>query len=260
MPSQSEIGPVLSYLETGKGAKIAYHRHKASGSELPGLIFLGGFMSDMTGTKAMALEAHAKSRGQGFLRFDYQGHGASSGRFEEGTISLWASDALAAFDSLSEGPQILIGSSMGGWIALLLALARPGRVDALVGIAAAPDFTKAMWANFSPEIRDTITKEGRYSMPSDYGDEPYIITRELIEDGRENCLLDSPIPIACPVRLLQGTADTDVPWETAPRILEKLESEDAEAILIKDGDHRLSSERDLARLSCILDQLSGIES
>lgn len=259
MPSQSEIGTTPSYLQKENGAKIAYHRLEATRPDLPGLIFLGGLVSDMTGTKATALEAHAKSRGQGFLRFDYQGHGASSGRFEEGTISLWASDALAAFDSLSEGPQILIGSSMGGWIALLLALARPDRVAALVGIAAAPDFTKAMWASFSSEVRDQITKEGRYAMPSDYGDEPYIITRELIEDGGENCLLDSSISITCPVRLLQGTADSDVPWPTAPRILEKLESEDAEAILIKDGDHRLSSERDLARLSCILDQLSGIE-
>lgn len=251
-------GAASGLLDAADGTRIAYHRLSGAESGLPGLVFLGGFMSDMTGTKALALEAHARERGQAYLRFDYRGHGQSSGRFEDGTIGLWARDALAAFDALTEGPQILIGSSMGGWISLLLARARPQRIAALVGIAAAPDFTQGMWESFSEETREAIMKEGRTLLPSDYGDAPYIITRELIEDGKAQCLLGAPIPITCPVRLLQGTADSAVPWQTATKLLERLESEDSEAILIKDGDHRLSSEKDLQRLSRILDQLSGL--
>jgi pimeloyl-ACP methyl ester carboxylesterase len=238
------------------GERIAYHRIPARRAGRPGLMFLGGFMSDMTGTKATALQAYAVERGQAFLRFDYRGHGASSGRFEEGTIGAWAADAIQAFDALSEGPQILVGSSMGGWIALLLALARPERVAGLVGIAAAPDFTDSMWESFSEEARQAITNEGRWAVASDYSEEPYIITRELIEDGHAQRLLDRPVELACPVRLLQGTADTDVPWRTAIRIMERLTSSDVEVILVKDGDHRLSSETDLARLFAVLDRLA----
>ncbi len=240
------------------GARIAYHKTPASssGGARPGLVFLGGFQSDMTGTKALALETHARGRGQAFLRFDYQGHGASSGAFEDGCIGTWYQDALDAIDSLTEGPLILIGSSMGGWIALLAALARPTRVAGLVGIAAAPDFTQGMWQGFDPEARRKIEQEGRYSMPSDYdSEEPYVITRTLIEDGRKHCLLAGPIAIHCPVRLLQGIADTAVPWETALRIAERLESEDVEITLIKDGDHRLSGPTDLARLFRTVDAL-----
>ncbi len=245
-------------LAAGSGARIAYHRTAASssGGTRPGLVFLGGFKSDMTGTKAAALEAHARGRGQAFLRFDYQGHGESSGDFEEGCIGTWYQDALDAIDGLTEGPLILIGSSMGGWIALLDALARPARIAGLIGIAAAPDFTQSMWQGFDAEARRQIEQEGRYSMPSEYdSEEPYVITRKLIEDGREHCLLAGSIAIRCPVRLLQGMADAAVPWETALRIAERLESEDVEITLIKDGDHRLSGPADLDRLFRAVDAL-----
>jgi pimeloyl-ACP methyl ester carboxylesterase len=211
----------------------------------------------MTGTKATWLEAFAVARGQDFLRFDYQGHGASSGRFDEGTIGSWAEDAVAALDELSEGPQILIGSSMGGWIMLLVALARPERVAGLVGIAAAPDFTEnLMWKQFTPEIKETLAREGVYYEPSEYGEEPYAITVRLIEDGRNNLVLDKPLPIACPVRLIHGTADPDVPWSLAIELMEKLESGDVEVTLVKGGGHRLSEPEDMERLGRIVAALS----
>ena len=215
----------------------------------------------MTGSKATALEAYARRRGQAFLRFDYQGHGQSSGRFEDGTVGRWAEDAVAAFDALTEGPQILVGSSMGGWIMLLAALARPQRVAALLGIAAAPDFTEdLMWRRFPAEVRAAIEQKGVYHLPSDYSESPYPITKHLIEEGRRHLLLNAPIPLRCPVRLLQGQRDPDVPWQTALRLAEKLESDDVEVTLIKDGDHRLSEPQDLARLEATLDRLlAGLE-
>ena len=165
-------------------------------------------MSDMTGSKALFLEDFARRRGHAFLRFDYQGHGASSGRFEEGTIGRWSTDAVAALDELAAGPQVLVGSSMGGWIMLLAALARPDRVAGLVGVAAAPDFTEAlMWRKFTPEVRATLERDGVYYEPSDYGEEPYAINMELIVEGRKHLLMDASIPIACPVRLIHGSAD-----------------------------------------------------
>jgi pimeloyl-ACP methyl ester carboxylesterase len=227
------------------GATIAYHKSDGAG---PGVIFLGGYSSDMTGTKAMALEAFCQARGQAFLRLDYQGHGQSSGCFEDGTIGLWADDALAALDALTDGPQILVGSSMGGWIMMLLARARPARVAAMIGIAAAPDFVLEMWEEFSPEVRAALECHGIYRMASEYSDEPSIITMVLIEDGRSQLVLDRPFPFAGPVRLLQGMADPDVHWRTALRIAERIEGEDVEIALVKDGDHRLSRAADLARL------------
>lgn len=214
-------------------------------------------MSDMTGTKAMALEAHCRGRKQAFLRFDYQGHGRSSGRFEDGTIGLWMSDALEVLDQLTEGPQILVGSSMGGWIMLLVALARPRRVAALVGIAAAPDFVVPMWEGFSPDIRQAIEQEGIYRAPSLYSPTPYAITKKLIEDGRNRLLLDRPIPLDCPVRLLHGMKDPDVPWETSMRLAAALDSADVETILVKEGDHRLSMPEDIERLCATVDTLSA---
>ena len=213
-------------------------------------------MSDMSGTKATTLEAFARRRGQAFLRFDYQGHGESSGRFEDGSIGRWSEDAIAALDELTEGPQILVGSSMGGWIMLLAALARPERIAGLLGIAAAPDFTEdLMWAAYSAEIRATIETEGVYHEPSDYSETPYPITKHLIEDGRRHLLLRAPIPLTCPVRLLQGMRDEDVPWQTALRLAEALESEDVEMTLVKAGDHRLSEPADLQRLEATLQRL-----
>lgn len=252
-PSDSTPSPEPQRLARGAEASIAYH---ASDGRCPGIVFLGGFMSDMTGSKALALESYARREGRAFLRFDYQGHGASSGAFEEGTIGLWAADAIAALDALTEGPQVLVGSSMGGWIMLLTALARPERVAGLLGIAAAPDFTEdLMWQAFDEEQRATLERDGVLRQPSDYGDEPYTITLKLIEEGRQHLLLRTPIPLTCPVRLIQGMADVDVPWQTAIRLAEALETEDVEVQLVKAGGHRLSEPDDLARLTRTLDDL-----
>jgi pimeloyl-ACP methyl ester carboxylesterase len=255
---------VAETLTRDDGATIAYHRFPAKPSDpraraWPGIIFLGGFMSDMTGTKAMALESFARGRGQAFVRFDYLGHGGSSGRFEEGTIGRWAEDAVAVLDHLSSGPQILVGSSMGGWIMLLAALARPARIAGLLGIAAAPDFTEdLMWAKFPPDVQEALARDGFYREPSDYGEEPYSITKELIDEGRRHLLLRGPIAIGCPVRLLQGMADPDVPWQTALKLAERLDSGDVEVTLVKNGDHRLSEPQDLARLTRHLSELSEL--
>ncbi len=225
----------------------------------PGMIFLGGFMSDMTGSKATMLDDYCRRRGRAFVRFDYSGHGVSSGDFKDGTIGQWAKDAIAVFDELTQGPQIVIGSSMGGWIALLLARARPERIAGFIGIAAAPDFTEdMMWADFDETIRETLRTEGLYYQPSDY-DDPYPITMRLIEEGRENFVLRSPLAMDCPVRLIQGMQDNDVPWQTAPKLAEHLTADDVEVILVKNGNHSLSEPDDLARLETILDGLSGAD-
>lgn len=235
------------------GATIAYRRLEGKS---PGVVFLGGFMSDMTGTKAIELERYCRAAGRAFVRFDYQGHGESSGEFEDGTIGDWADDAIAVIDACTEGPQILIGSSMGGWIMLLTALARPDRVAGLIGIAAAPDFTEdLMWEGFDDTIRQTLVRDGVYYEPSDYQDEPYTITMKLIEDGRKRLLLRRPIALHCPVRLLHGMQDASVPWMTSPRIAEKLLSDDVKVFLVKDGDHRLSRDQDTARLKGVLQDL-----
>ncbi len=240
-------------LASGSGVSIAYHRIRGKS---PGVVFMGGFMSDMTGGKALALEAFCRTRGQAFLRFDYRGHGASSGRFEEGTIGLWAEDALAAFDRLTEEPQIIVGSSMGGWIALLTALKRPERVAGLVGIAAAPDFTEDLiWAALNPDKRDKLARDGVLHEPSEYGEQPYAITHRLIQDGRQHLLLRGPIPLACPVRLLHGMLDPDVPWQRSLRLADKLASADTRVVLVKDGDHRLSRDQDLALLRQTVEEL-----
>ena len=233
-------------LDRGDGTHLAWIRQDGRG---PTIVFLPGFRSDMTGDKATALAAFAADRGQAMLRFDYSGHGASEGAFLDGTIGQWASDALTAIDRLTEGPLILVGSSMGGWIALLTALARPDRVTALVGIAAAPDFTqRLMWDSMAPAERVTLVNEGVLHIPSQYGD-PTPITRRLIEDGRDRLVLTAPIAFPGRVRLLHGQADPDVPWELALRIAERVTSDDVEIVLVKDGDHRLSRPRDLALLT-----------
>lgn len=239
-------------LTTPEGRRLAYHRTEGAG---PGIVFLGGFMSDMEGTKATHLEAWARAQGRAFLRFDYSGHGQSSGRFDEGAIGDWAADARAALGALSEGPQVLVGSSMGGWIALLLARALPERVAGLVGIAAAPDFTEdSMWAGFSDAQRAELTETGRVELPSAYADSPYVITRRLIEDGRRNLVLRDPLAFGFPVRLLQGTADEDVDTRVALRLLERIEAEDLRLTLVKGADHRFSTPETLALIeSAILE-------
>ena len=235
------------------GVSIAYHR---THGKSPGVVFFGGFMSDMTGSKATTLEAFCSARGQAFLRFDYRGHGASSGVFEEGTIGCWADDALTAFDRLTEGPQILVGSSMGGWISLLTALKRRERVAGLVGVAAAPDFTEDLvWAALSTDHREVLAREGVIRQPSDYSERPYSITHKLIEDGRRHLLLRSTIDFIGPVRLLHGMRDPDVPWQRSLRLADKLATSDVRVELIKDGDHRLSREQDLKLLCRTVEEL-----
>jgi pimeloyl-ACP methyl ester carboxylesterase len=236
-------------LDRGDGIELAWAKLDGAG---PTVVFLPGFRSDMNGDKATALAAYCASLGQAMLRFDYSGHGISGGQFERGTIGVWTEDALTVIDRLTEGKLILVGSSMGGWIALLSALKRPGRIAAIVGVAAAPDFTeRLMWDAMTFEERAQIMREGVIHIPSQYG-EPTPVTRTLIEDGRKHLLLDNPIPLDCEVRLLHGQADPDVPWELAPRTADRLTSRDVEIVLIKDGDHRLSRPRDLAVLRRIV--------
>lgn len=227
------------YLDTPQGRRLAYHKTDGAG---PCIVFCGGLKSDMDGTKALHLEAWAKSRGRAFLRFDYSGHGMSSGTFEEGCIGDWHEDTLAAVAALTDGRIVLVGSSMGGWQALLLARAVPERIAGLVTIAAAPDFTEdGYWANFSAEEKAALEQDGQVELPSDYM-EPYIITKRMIEDGRERLVLRSPLTLPFPVRFLQGTADTAVSVETAVRLLEHAAGPDMRLMLVKDADHRFSDE------------------
>jgi len=235
-----------SILTREDGATIAYHRRRG---HAPGVVFLGGFMSDMNGTKALALDRFCESRGQAFVRFDYFGHGQSSGAFADATVSRWRDDALAVFDQLTDGPQVLVGSSLGGWIMLLLAAARPQRIKALVGVAAAPDATEdLMWAQFPPEIRQRIERDGAATIPSAYSEQGYLITRRLIEDGRRHLIMGSAIAFNGPVRLLHGMRDDDVPWQRSVTLAERLAAADLRITLVKDGDHRLSRDADLALL------------
>lgn len=232
---------------------------RAVAGDAPGVLWLGGFKSDMTGTKAEHLARWAEARGTAYVRFDYSGHGVSGGTFEESTISKWLEEAIAVFDRATAGPQIVVGSSMGGWIALLLAraLAARGetRLKALVLIAPAPDFTDAlMWEKFPPPVRDLIEQKGRFLKPSLYGEDPYVITRELIADGRRHLLLGAPFAVGCPVRILQGAKDEDVPWEHAMRLVSCLAEDDVVFSLVKDGDHRLSRPEDLERLTATLEE------
>lgn len=245
--------PSPSILTRDDGATIAYHWRAG---RAPGVMFLGGFMSDMSGTKATALDAWCAARGQSFLRFDYFGHGKSSGEFSAATIGRWKEDALAVFDRLTQGPQVLVGSSLGGWIMLLLTLARPERVKALVGIAAAPDATEdLMWKEFPEEIRLLIEREGSARIPSSYSDQGYLITWKLIEDGRRHLLTREKIAIDCPVRLVHGLLDEDVPWRRSLDLAARLASTDVQVTLVKDGDHRLSRDQDLALITRTLEAL-----
>ena len=229
---------MVAYLETDSGRSLAYSRSEGAG---PGVVFLGGFRSDMEGTKALWLHDWATRRGRAFLRFDYSGHGQSSGDFLDGAIGDWAADAMAAITALTRGPQILVGSSMGGWIALLLCRAMPERVAGLATIAAAPDFTEdSMWAGFDAAQRATLMRDGQVALPSDYSDDPYIITRRLIEDGRDNLVLRSPLALPFAVRMLQGTADADVDMSVALRLLDHAEGPDIRLTLVKGADHRFS--------------------
>jgi len=233
-----------AYLETPEGRRIAYDRSEGAG---PGVVFLGGFKSDKEGTKALALEAWARAEGRAFLRFDYSGHGSSSGDFLDGAIGDWFEDARAAILALTSGPQVLVGSSMGGWMALLMARAHPEKVAGLVTIAAAPDFTEdGMWGEFSEDQRRALMEQGQVALPSDYSDAPYIITRRLIEEGRQRLVLRTPLVLPMPVRMLQGSADTDVPMSVALRLLDHADGQDLRLTVVKGADHRFSTPECLA--------------
>jgi pimeloyl-ACP methyl ester carboxylesterase len=234
----------VRFIERG-GARLAYAAQQGAG---PTVVFLGGYASDMTGTKASYLEEWCRGRGQAFLRFDYQGHGQSSGRLVDGTIGEWRDDALAVIRQCTSGPLLLVGSSMGGWVMVLTALAIPERIHALVGIAAAPDFTEdLLWARLDDGQRAALQKDGVLHLPSAYR-EPMPFTWRLVEDGRRHLVLRSPLPLPAPVRLLHGSRDLDVPWETSWRLAEAIRGHDVALTLIKDGGHRLSEPHELSLL------------
>jgi pimeloyl-ACP methyl ester carboxylesterase len=245
MTSPPLTAPDVRFIVRDGGARLAYAAHPGAG---PTVVFLGGYASDMTGTKAGHLEGWCRDRGRAFLRFDYQGHGLSSGRLVDGTIGAWRDDALAVLRECTAGPLLLVGSSMGAWIMLLAALAMPERIHALVGVAAAPDFTEdLLWARLGADERAQLRREGVIRLPSSYG-EPLPFTWRLVEDGRRHLVLRAPIPLSCPVRLLHGMADPDVPWETSWRLAEAMGSRDVALTLVKGGAHRLSEPHELALL------------
>jgi pimeloyl-ACP methyl ester carboxylesterase len=245
---------VTPVFDSPQGRRLAYHKTEGTG---PVIIFLGGLKSDMEGTKAVHLDAWAKARGHAFLRFDYSGHGESSGRFEDGCIGDWHQDTLAIIDALTDGPIVPVGSSMGGWQALLLARARPERIAGMVTIAAAPDFTEdGYWASFTPAEKAALDAVGHVERPSDYM-EPYIITKRMIEDGRDHLVLRAPLHLPFPVRCLQGSADTAVSTETALRLLEHATCPDMRLTLVKDADHRFSDEVCLTLIEAAVAELVG---
>jgi pimeloyl-ACP methyl ester carboxylesterase len=254
MTNSAASGPQPAFLWVGKDSAARSIAVRARPGGAPGLFWLGGFHSDMQGTKAIALDAWAAEHHRACVRFDYSGHGESGGAFIDGTIGRWLEESVAVFEQFCAGPQVVIGSSMGGWMALLLAreiASRPKNRASMAGlvlIAPAPDFTEQlMWNGFSPEIRQEIETKGVWPRPSQYGD-PYPITRALIEEGRNHLLLGSSINVGCPVRILQGAQDPDVPWQHAFALTNRLPSDDVVLTMIQDGDHRLSRPQDIARI------------
>jgi pimeloyl-ACP methyl ester carboxylesterase len=247
------MSETAGFLERPDGERLAWRRVAGQG---PCVVWLGGFRSDMAGTKAQALAEWAQASGRAYLRFDYFAHGESSGDFARGTITRWREDALAVLEALVEGPAVLVGSSMGGWIACLAALAQPKRVKAMALVAPAPDFTeKLMSPGIPPEGRAELAANGVWYRPSLYGD-PYPITKGLLEDGARWSILDAEIPIEVPVRILQGGEDPDVPWRHALELAQVIKSDDLVFSLIKDGDHRLSRPQDIARLIAAVEELA----
>ena len=249
--------PAPEFITVGSGREARRIAVRARSGTKPGVVWLSGFNSDMEGTKAIALDGWAAEHNRACVRFDYSGHGMSEGAFVDGTISRWLEESLAVFERFASGPQIVVGSSMGGWLALLLTRELKKRgvaLAALVLIAPAPDFTEAlMWASFSPEVKAQIENEGVWMRPSAYG-EPYPITRGLIEDGRKHLLLGASIDVGCPVRILQGAQDSDVPWQHAFDLAHRLPADDVVLTMIQDGDHRLSRPQDIARLIATVEE------
>lgn len=255
-PVKDESHAPLSFLEFLDGRKLAY---RLSEGRLPGVVFLSGFRSDMGGAKATALAEFCRQEGIRCLRFDYMGHGQSSGDFMQGTIGGWKQDVIDMLEYVAPGPNVLVGSSMGAWLALLAALARPESVAGLVGLASAPDFTERLiWDKLDAGQRIRLEEEGVFYAPSCYGEEPYPITRHLIEDGRKYLLLDKDIPIAAPVRLVHGTCDADVPWQMSMQLMERIKSPDISLEMVKDGDHRLSYPSHLALMCRTVEEVLGL--
>ena len=243
------------YLTRPGRPDIALRRREGNG---PGLLWLGGYASDMNGTKAQFLDGWAATEGRAFLRFDYSGHGESGGDFDEGGIGTWAGDALAVLDELTDGPQILVGSSMGAWVACLRAKWRPDRLAGLVLIAPAADFTRELfWQRIDETQRATLMTEGRLVLASPYDDTGQVYTRRLIEEGDHNLILSEPLTVSAPVRILQGMKDDVVPWTHAVRLAEHLDTDDVQVTLVKDGDHRLSTPEDLEQLGDTLTALTA---
>jgi pimeloyl-ACP methyl ester carboxylesterase len=238
---------------------ITYNRVDQKNKNVPEILFLGGFKSDMTGTKATFLDELCQNRGQTFTRFDYFGHGQSSGDFAQGTIGKWLSDALAMIDEVTQGPVILVGSSMGGWLMCLAALARPKRIHGLIGIASAPDFTEELiWAALTDSQRQAFLSQGIIQTPSQYERQGFPITLQLVEEGRSHLILPRKgLPITCPVHLIHGEADQDVPFQLSQRLAQNLQSPNVTLTLIKGGDHRLSTPFALGRLSSLVEELSA---
>ncbi|MDJ0631244.1 MAG: alpha/beta hydrolase [Rhodobacter sp.] len=242
-----------SFLQTPQNRRLAYHLTPGRG---PCVVFLGGFRSDMEGTKALHLESWARNSGRPFLRLDYSGHGQSSGDFLDGCIGDWADDAITLIEAVTDGPVVLVGSSMGGWVSLIAATRLGEKIQGIVGIAAAPDFTEdSMWAAFTPEQHAELSQTGQVALPSDYSDEPYIITRRLIEDGRDHLVLRAPLELPYPVRLLQGTADADVDMQVALRLMNHATGPDIRLTLVKDADHRFSTPRCLAQIEASVEEV-----
>ena len=229
---------------------------RADKNSWPLVMFCGGYRSDMNGTKAIYLQEQCEARGQGFVRFDYSGHGLSEGHFDEGTIGAWMNDALDILDYVARGPVLIVGSSMGGWMALLIARARAGRVQGVVGIAAAPDFSEDLFSRLSPEQQEEMMSEGFVKVPNDYSDEPYHYSRSFYEEAKTHLLLENPQNIDFPIRLIQGMKDNDVPWETAVRIQKNYSGGDVDIVFVDDGDHRLSRPEDLELIDREVQNLS----
>jgi pimeloyl-ACP methyl ester carboxylesterase len=257
----------LESINVGSGPATRRIAVRLRDGQAPGLFWLGGFKSDMQGTKAVALDEWAGRTGRACLRFDYSGHGESGGAFTDGTIGRWLEDAVAVFESFAKGPQVVVGSSMGGWIALLLSRALrqraasgakfQGSLAGLVLVAPAPDFTEElMWKKFSPDQKRQIETKGFWERPSEYSADPYVITRGLIEDGRKHLVLGGLIETGCPVRILQGVQDADVPWQHAMELSSRLARDDVVMTLVKDGNHRLSRPEDIERLIAAVSELS----
>lgn len=252
----------LKFLEIGAGSEYRRIAVREQPGAEPGLLWLSGYKSDMKGTKAAALARWAEQNARACVRFDYSGHGELSGDFAGGIIGRWLAESLAVFDACCRGRQIVIGSSMGGWLALLLVRAlrlrpppfsppqaRPASVVGLVLVAPAVDFTEElMWKQFSPAIKRELEEKGAWARPSEYSPEPYLVTRQLIEEGRNHLLLGGMIETGCPVRILQGVEDPDVPWRHAVELVARLASDNVVLTLVKDGDHRLSRPEDIERL------------